>query len=80
MSRAVMPTSFEGDFVLVARNNFTAGEMHSLRWRDLRRVTKAMSDYVFQVQDLRNNRLENVHGSRLKFYQEISLNADAIMS
>lgn len=80
MSRGVLPKFSEGDFVLVARDDFTAGEKLSLRWRGPRRVIKALSDYVYQVEDLRNGLLENVHGSRLKFYHDASLDTKAIMS
>lgn len=79
-SRGKLPKFAEGDFVLVARDDFTAGEKLSLRWRGPRRVVKAVSDYVFQVEDLRNGQLQEVHGTRLKFYRDSSLNTEAVMS
>lgn len=51
----------EGDFVLVAREEFNKDEKLCLRWRDPRRVTKAISNYVYQVEDLRNGALSDVH-------------------
>ncbi len=43
-------------------------------------MIKANSDFVFQVEDLRNGALEEVHASRLKFYSDSSLNKKAIFS
>lgn len=62
-----LPNVAEGDFVLMARDYFTAGEKSSLRWRGPWRVIKALSYYVFQVEDFRPGLVEDVHGSRFKF-------------
>ena len=70
----------EGDFVLVAREDFHKGEKLALRWRGPRRIVKALNDYVFQVEDLRNGTIQDIHGSRLKYYKDSSLNENAIMS
>jgi len=67
------------DFVLVARENFFAGEKSALRWRGPRRITKAISDYVYQVEDLRDGNLEEATVSRLLFYSDPLLDTDAIM-
>ncbi len=76
-----IPANFtEGDFVLVAREDMSAGEKLALRWRGPRRVLKALSDHVFLVEDLRNGAVEEVHACRLKFYSDPSLNTRAIMS
>ena len=80
MGRGELPNFTEGDFVLVAREDFTAGEKLSLRWRGPRRVIKAINDYVYQVEDLRNGELQDVHVTRLKFYHDDSLNEEAILS
>lgn len=69
----------EGDFVLFARDDFSVKEKQSLRWLGPRLVTKALSDYFYQVDDLRNGMLEDVHVSCLKFYHHSSLNAEAIL-
>lgn len=78
-SKVILPQFTEGDFVLVAREDFFAGEKLAVRWRGPRRVAKALNDYFFQVEDLRNGQLEDVHGTRKKFYREYSLNTTAIM-
>lgn len=70
----------EGDFVLVARDDFHKGEKLCLRWRGPRRVIKCLHDYAFQVEDLRNGQLETIHGTRLKFYSDQSLDTTAILS
>lgn len=79
-SRGSLPNFTEGDFVLVARDDFTAGEKLSLRWRGPRRVIRSINDHVYQVEDLRNGQVEDVHCTRLKFYHDPSLDTEAIMS
>lgn len=39
-----------------------------------------LNDHVFQVEDLRNGAVEDIHGSRLKFFHDPSLDKEAIMS
>ena len=41
---------------------------------------KALSDFVYQVEDLRNGQLDDVHASRLKLYRDSEIEKDAIMS
>ena len=79
-SRGELPNCTEGDSVLVAREDLFAGEKLALRRRGPDRVIKALSDYVFQVEDLRNGSTEDVHGSRLKFYRDGLLNQEVILS
>lgn len=66
--------------MLVAREHFHEGEKLCLRWRGPRRVTKCLSYYAFQVEDLRNGELQVIHGTRLKFYSDDSLDTTAILS
>lgn len=70
----------EGDYVLVTREHFYESEKLCMRWWGPRRVTKCLSDYVFQVEDLRNGNIETVPGTRLKFYADDSLDLKAILS
>ena len=79
-SRGTLPNFSEGDYVLVARSDFHAGEKLCLRWRGPRRIMKALSDFVYQVEDLRNGQLDDVHDSRLKLYRDSEIDKDAIMS
>ena len=79
-SRGELPNFTEGDFVLVAGENFFAGEKLALRWRGPCRVIKNLSNYVFQLEDLRNGSTEDVHGSRLKSYRDSLLNQEVIFS
>lgn len=58
----------------------TKGENICLRWRGPRRVTKCLNDYAFQVEDLRNGRLETLHGTYLKLYSDDTLETTAILS
>lgn len=79
-SKGQLPNFEKGDFVLVAREHFHEGEKLALRWRRPRRVVKALSNYVYQVEDLRNGAHDEVHGTRLKFYHDASLDQNGIMS
>lgn len=78
--RGELPKFSEGHFVLVARDDFTAGGILSLRWWGPRRVVQTISDSIFQFEDLRNGQLEYVHGTRKNFYRDSSLNAEAVIS
>lgn len=74
-----LPKFCDGDYVLVAPNEFPVGEKLSLRWRGTRRIVKAISEYVFQIEDLRNRQLEDVHGTRLKYFRDSALDTEANM-
>lgn len=69
----------EGDFVLVAREAFHKGEKLCLCWRGPRSVIEAINDYVYQVEDLRNGTLSEVHAARLKFYSGTSLDEKSLI-
>lgn len=62
-----VPTFTEGDFVLVARDEFDASEKLSLCWRDPRRVIRPVNDFVYQIEDWRIGALEDVHATLLTF-------------
>lgn len=79
-SKGKLPNFTEADFVLVTRENLTAGVKHSFRWRGPRRVVTAVRDYFYQIKDLGNGRLEDVHASRLKFYHDSCPDREAIMA
>lgn len=75
----ILPNFMEGDFVLDAQHDFTAGEKLSLRWRGPQLIARSINDYIYQVEDLRNGMVKEVHGTRLKFHHDPSLDAEAIM-
>lgn len=79
-SRGKLANFTEGDFVLVARSEFNKGEKLALRWRGPRRVIKALNEHVYQIEDLRNGNLQDVHASMLKFYSDSLLDEKAILS
>jgi len=70
----------EGDFVLVAKEDFNAGEKLALRWRGPRRILNVVSKWIYTVEDLRTGVTEDVHATRLRFYCDHSLDTNAIMS
>lgn len=79
-SKGILPNFSTGDFVLVAREDFSSGEKLSLRWRGPRRVVRAINNFVFQVEDLRTGDMDDIHVSRLKFYHDSALDTEVIIS
>lgn len=79
LSKGRLPNFPEGDYVLMARDDFFKREKLCLRWRGPRRIVKVHNDHVFDVEDLRNGEIDLVHGSRLKFYNNPSLDEEVIM-
>lgn len=79
-SQGVPAKFMEGDFVLVARQNFFKGEKLALRGREPRRVVKTVSNYVYNVEDLRNGSCSDVHARHLRFFADCSLDQEAAMS
>lgn len=77
--RGTLPNYTEGDFVLVAREHFHAGEKLCLRWFGPSRIVKTIKDYVFQVGDFCNSDIDDIHSSRLKFYHNGSLDKEVII-
>lgn len=41
---------------------------------------RALNDFGFKVQDLRNGSVDNTHGSRLKYFFDSSLDTETIIS
>jgi hypothetical protein len=62
-----------GDYVLVAKREFHAGEKLTLRWRGPVCIVGTLSDHLYEVEDLRFGRVTSVHSSRLQFYSDASL-------
>jgi hypothetical protein len=76
--RSVRVVNFAlGDFVLVAKSDFRVGEKLTLRWRGPKRVVGVLSDFLFEVEDLRDGKLSQVHAQRLRFFHDASLNVTA---
>ena len=70
----VQDVNFEvGDFVLVAKR--VASDGHKLRvlWRGPRRVVRALSDLIYECEDLISGVTDTFHANRLKFYAERDL-------
>ncbi len=77
--RGELPRSTEGDFILGARGELLQGEKLALRWTRARRVIKALSDFVFTLEDLRNGSTDEIHACVLRFYCDEALGTDAIL-
>lgn len=80
MGHGRLPNFTESDFVLVARDDYRTKEKLSLSWRGPRRVVRAVNDYVYSVEDLRDGELWDVHVTRLKFYHDKTLDQLVTMS
>lgn len=69
-ARAKPPNFGVGDFVLVA-SVVAAPNKLSIKWQGPKRVTKAISDWIFEVEDLVEPYVTSTHHvSRLRFYAE----------
>ena len=79
-SRGKLPHFEIGDYVLVAREDFGASKKLCLRWRGPRQITAIVFPFVYTVRDLRNDHLDDIHICRLRYYQDSSLNCEAILS
>lgn len=66
-SKGSLPHFMVEDVFLVAREHFEANEKLCLCWRGPRRVVKAINDYFYEVEDLRNRLTDEVHVPKLKF-------------
>ncbi len=65
----IQPINFSlGDFVLV-RCAQKKGHKLQLSWRGPRRISKVISAWVFEVEDLNSSKKEIVHARRICFYQ-----------
>lgn len=80
LSKGRLSNFSEGDYVLVARNEFFEDEKLCLRSRGPRRIVKAHNNYVCDVEYLYCGNIDPVHGSRLKYYSDSSLDKKVIMS
>ncbi|KAJ8561935.1 hypothetical protein ON010_g7742 [Phytophthora cinnamomi] len=69
-ARAKPPNFVVGDFVLVA-SVVAAPNKLSIKWQGPKHVTKAVSDWIFEVEDLVEPHVTSTHHvSRLRFYAE----------
>jgi len=63
-----------GDFVLFGRLQRNVRRKLSLKWHGPRRVTRIISNFLFEIEDLRSGKKSVAHGSRLKFFRNSSYN------
>ena len=70
----IQPINFElGDFVLVAKRVSSDGHKLQVRWKGPKRISRVVSDFVFEVQDLIDQSHALVHANRLKLYADSQL-------
>ena len=71
----VQPCNFEvGDFVLVAKKNDHDGSKLRVTWKGPRRITRAVSELIYECEDLVTGKCGLIHANRLKPYSDSSLN------
>ena len=73
-THVIQPNFTEGDFVLVADTDKHMTSKVLLKWRGPRRITKVLSDFVYEVENLIDKRCTEIHATRLKFYRDSSHN------
>lgn len=67
------------DFVLVSRNDFIADEKLRLYWIGPRTIFKALRYYVLKAEDQWKCYLDEMNGSGLKMYNDLSLDTTVII-
>lgn len=77
--KSTLPNFTEWDNFLVAWEDSHTGVKLYLRWWDPRRIVKAANDYVYKVDGLLNNLVNEIRISRLKFYRHGLLCKDVII-
>ena len=78
-SRGKLPNFTEGCFLLVTKDEFYFGQKLAPRWRGPRRIIKAVSDYFYTVEDLRNGIPDDVHTTCVRFYLDKSLDTEVVV-
>jgi hypothetical protein len=68
------PNLMEGDYVLVASTEKSAGNNLKVQWRGPRRITSIPSEWTYIVEDLLQGKRREVHVSRIKPYKDRDLN------
>lgn len=68
-----------GRFFLGTREDFYKSENLCLPWPCPGRFIQAVNDYVYQLEDVRNGSLDEVHATRLKFYHDTSVDTTILM-
>ena len=63
-----------GDFVLVAKREKDDGHKLRVTWQGPRRIIRAVSELVFECEDLISGSRSLIHANRLKRYSDRSLN------
>lgn len=66
--------------MLVAGEQFSKGKKLPLRWCRPGIIVKALTDYVYQVQDLRKGSADEIYGSRNRFYSVYTLDKKVLVS
>lgn len=70
----------KGNFVLIARENFSEGEKLCPRRRRPGRITMDHSEYVGRVEDLPYGTQDDIHATRLELYCDKTLDEKTIFS
>lgn len=72
----VRPCNFEGDYVLHTLLRARKMNKLSAQWVGPFRVRKFLSDFLFELEDLRDGEVKMVHGTRIKLFRNADFNRD----
>ena len=77
--KAETPNFAIGDYVLWSRvdRKAVANDKMTMTWRGPFRIVNTISDQLYSIQHLTQETTSTVHGSRLKYYHDASLNVTA---
>ena len=67
------PNFTVGDYVLVAAVRDKMKDKLRVRWQGPRRITKVISPWIYEVEDLVHGRTREVHITRMKYFRDSSL-------
>ena len=71
----VRPSNFiVGYYVLVAKRIDNDGQNLRMQWLGPQKIIRAVSEWVYECQDLINERVSLVHANHLKYYADTQLN------
>lgn len=59
-----------GELVLIVKLEFKEGEKLTLRWRGPLRISRNISEHLYEVEDISDGSVVIVHASRLRLYQK----------
>ncbi len=77
----VEPINFDvGHFVMKAKSSRLSGTKLSSKWYGPMKVSKALSNYRYNVRDLLTGEESTLHGSRLKLFRNTNIGSSSVVT